>query len=126
MCTKLSQKIINNKINYDSMKDYSDHARACTRSYNYTCGVSKTMRHNSITLSYSFNVMFQPTDYLAILHSYRNCYKFSQWTKNVNFVHHAGRPFLHPHYIEMDGLGIICMIVSFLVSIREIIWTLLP
>ena len=72
MCTKLSQKIINNKINYDSMIDYSDHARACSRSYNYTCGVSKTMRHNSITLSCSFNVMFQPTDYLAILHSYRN------------------------------------------------------
>ena len=35
------------------------------------------------------------------------CYKFSQWTKNVNSVHHAGRPFLPPHYIEMDGLGVI-------------------
>ena len=82
------------------------------QSYYYTCGVSKTMRHNnSITLSYSFNVMFQPTDYLAILHSYRNwmlqVFSVDQECELCIIIHHAGRPFLPPHYIEMDGLGVI-------------------
>ena len=66
--------------------------------------------NNSITLFYILNVMFQPTDYLVILHSYRN------WTLQVFSVDQECE-LLPSHYIEMDGLGVICMIMSF----REII-----